>query len=143
LLRQNLQYLSSQVFQNFKKTTSKTRWFLTLENRRRSCAGGRLDGEPARCAPLSQEFDYALDRPPTVLFRHERGPIAQTNSGELLVYPGTILHMECLFLKRFGTPAWTARQGARAGLGQEARIFHKISSILCTRINSKILYENY
>jgi hypothetical protein len=78
--------------------------------------GGRLDGRPTICTPLSQEFDYALDRPPTILFRHERGPIAQTNSGELLVQPGTILHMECLFLKRFGTPTWSTRQGDSLGL---------------------------
>lgn len=39
------------------------------------------------------------------------GPIAQTNTGELVVYPGTILHMECLFLKKFGSPSWTTRRG--------------------------------
>ena len=39
------------------------------------------------------------------------GPISQTNSGELLVYPGAILHMECLFLKKFGSPSWSTREG--------------------------------
>ena len=31
--------------------------------------------------------------------RHEDGPIAQSNFGELLVFPGATLHMECLSLK--------------------------------------------
>ena len=43
-------------------------------------------------------------QPPTVLFRHTDGPIAQSTTGELIVFPGTTLHMECLFLKRAGTP---------------------------------------
>ena len=31
--------------------------------------------------------------------RHEDGPIAQSNSGEMIVFPGATLHMECLSLK--------------------------------------------
>ena len=31
--------------------------------------------------------------------RHEDGPIAQSNFGEMLVFPGATLHMECLSLK--------------------------------------------
>ena len=52
-------------------------------------------------------------QPPTILFRHRDGPIAQSNRGELVVAPGATLHMECLFLKRFGTPVWSAVRAAR------------------------------
>ena len=38
--------------------------------------------------------------------RHRNGKIAQTNDGRLLVIPGTIVHMECLFKRRHGTPEW-------------------------------------
>ena len=58
-------------------------------------------------------YDYKIDKPPTVLFRHKDGPIAQSNTGELVVHPGTTLHMEWLFLKRAGTPEWTTRRAAR------------------------------
>uniref|UniRef100_A0A1Y1L7X8 Sushi domain-containing protein n=2 Tax=Photinus pyralis TaxID=7054 RepID=A0A1Y1L7X8_PHOPY len=48
-----------------------------------------------------------MEKPPTILFRHELGPIAQSNEGKLIVYPGVILHMECLWIRRFGIPKWT------------------------------------
>ena len=55
----------------------------------------------------------AVEKPPTILFRHQLGPIAQTNDGKLLVYPGTILHMECLWIRRFGTPKWQVSHNYR------------------------------
>ena len=80
---------------------------------RRRCVGGHFDGRETRCVGLNQMYDYKIDQPPTVLFRHKGGPIAQSNTGELLVFPGTTLHMECLFLKRAGTPKWSVRRATR------------------------------
>ncbi|CAG0920180.1 unnamed protein product [Notodromas monacha] len=73
---------------------------------RRKCVKGEWVGKPPTCLGLSQEYDYALERPPTILFRHQLGPIAQSNDGKLIVYPGTILHLECLWLRKFGNPKW-------------------------------------
>ncbi|KAL4708940.1 hypothetical protein ACJJTC_014968, partial [Scirpophaga incertulas] len=72
----------------------------------RKCIGGSWDGVKPTCFGLNQENDYAMEKPPTILFRHSQGPIAQTNDGKLLVYPGTVLHMECLWMRRFGNPKW-------------------------------------
>ncbi|XP_047540229.1 uncharacterized protein LOC125073443 isoform X1 [Vanessa atalanta] len=72
----------------------------------RRCIGGSWDGVKPTCFGLNQENDYAMEKPPTILFRHSQGPIAQTNDGKLLVYPGTVLHMECLWMRRFGNPKW-------------------------------------
>ncbi|CAH2986746.1 unnamed protein product [Chilo suppressalis] len=72
----------------------------------RKCIGGSWDGAKPTCFGLNQENDYAMEKPPTILFRHSQGPIAQTNDGKLLVYPGTVLHMECLWMRRFGNPKW-------------------------------------
>jgi len=47
-----------------------------------------------------------VEKAPTILFRHQNGPIAQSNNGKLIVYPGTTLHMECLWMRRFGNPKW-------------------------------------
>ncbi|XP_037789464.1 locomotion-related protein Hikaru genki-like [Penaeus monodon] len=33
-------------------------------------------------------------------------PIAQTNDGRLLAYPGTQLYLECLWMRKYGTPRW-------------------------------------
>ena len=84
-----------------------------LGPQRRRCVGGHFDGRETRCVGLNQAYDYKLDKPPTILFRHNGGPIAQSNRGELIVFPGTTLHMECLFLKRFGTPTWSTHRTTR------------------------------
>ena len=72
----------------------------------RRCIGGSWDGEDPICVGLSQHHDYSTKKPPTILFRHEKGAIAQSNHGELVIVPGTTLHMECLFRRKYGTPTW-------------------------------------
>lgn len=47
-----------------------------------------------------------VEKAPTILFRHQNGPISQSNDGKLIVYPGTTVHMECLWMRRFGNPKW-------------------------------------
>lgn len=54
-----------------------------------------------------------MEKPPTILFRHRLGPIAQSNDGKLIVYPGVVLHMECLWIRRFGTPKWSVNHSYR------------------------------
>ena len=73
---------------------------------RRRCIGGKWDGLQPKCVGLNQHYDYSPDEPPTILFRHKNGQIAQSNDGKLIVEPGTTLHMECLYRRRNGTPSW-------------------------------------
>ncbi|KAG1697888.1 Protein lev-9 [Nymphon striatum] len=80
--------------------------FSMIGSVRRKCMNGEWDGIKPACFGLSQENDYALEKPPTILFRHQLGPIAQTNDGKLLVYPGTIVHLECLWIRKYGKPLW-------------------------------------
>ena len=96
---------------------------------RRRCVGGHFDGRETRCVGLNQMYDYKIDKPPTVLFRHKGGPIAQSNTGELLVFPGTTLHMECLFLKRAGTPEWSVRRATRDKYPQVSR--SHVTAVTC------------
>lgn len=56
--------------------------------------------------PIIKLTSTAVEKAPTILFRHQNGPIAQSNDGKLIVYPGTTLHMECLWMRRFGNPKW-------------------------------------
>ncbi|RXG57663.1 Protein lev-9 [Armadillidium vulgare] len=67
----------------------------------RKCKNGKWTGEEPACE---------VDKPPTILIRHYRGPIAQSNDGKLVVYPGTTLHLECLWVRRYGTPRWNVSQ---------------------------------
>lgn len=54
-----------------------------------------------------------MEKPPTILFRHQLGPIAQSNDGKLIVYPGTILHLECLWIRKYGTPKWEVSHSSK------------------------------
>jgi len=100
-----------------------------------SCKSGVLSGGIPTCEGLNQFYNYAKDLPPTVLFRHENGPIAQSNTGTLLVYPATTLHMECLFLKKNGLPRWihnnstkkTYPQGWAQGYNRNSGLEYRLS----------------
>ncbi|KAG8223294.1 hypothetical protein J437_LFUL001168 [Ladona fulva] len=45
--------------------------------------------------------------PPTVLYRVPSGSASAEPSGDLAVFPGSILHLECLFSRKLGNPEWT------------------------------------
>ncbi|OXA56007.1 sushi, von Willebrand factor type A, EGF and pentraxin domain-containing protein 1 isoform X2 [Folsomia candida] len=74
---------------------------------RRKCLSGQWMGITPRCEGLSQYQDYSLDKAPTILFRYSGGSIVQSTDGNLIVYPGTTLHMECLWIRKFGKPTWS------------------------------------
>lgn len=56
---------------------------------------------------------FTVEKPPTILIRHQNGPIAQSNDGKLIVYPGTTVHLECLWMRRFGNPKWNVSHDYR------------------------------
>lgn len=75
-------------------------------SRRRRCIGGELDGIEPTCEGLNQLHNYSDTVAPTILLRHQNGHIAQSNDGKLVVTPGTIVHMECLSIRKKGNPSW-------------------------------------
>ncbi|XP_022257368.1 protein lev-9-like, partial [Limulus polyphemus] len=87
--------------------------FSLIGSVRRFCVMGEWTGVKPSCYGLSQENNYALEDPPTILFRHHLGPIAQSNDGKLLVYPGTVLHLECLWIRKYGAPKWEVNHSYR------------------------------
>lgn len=102
-----------------------------------TCIHSEWNGIKPVCNGLNQENDYAsmylkkkittqwkvmrnntiysntVEKAPTILFRHHNGPIAQSNDGKLVVYPGTTVHMECLWMRRFGNPKWAVNHTFR------------------------------
>ncbi|XP_035774232.1 sushi, von Willebrand factor type A, EGF and pentraxin domain-containing protein 1-like [Anopheles albimanus] len=79
----------------------------------RTCVRSEWSGQKPSCFGLNQENDYAMEKPPTILIRHQNGPIAQSNDGKLIVYPGTTVHLECLWMRRFGNPKWNVSHDYR------------------------------
>ncbi|CAG7716179.1 unnamed protein product [Allacma fusca] len=75
-------------------------------NVNRKCVSGLWLGRSPKCVGNSQQNDYALDKPPTILFRYVNGSMIQSNDGKLVIYTGTTLHMECLWIRKYGTPKW-------------------------------------
>ncbi|CAH2056897.1 unnamed protein product, partial [Iphiclides podalirius] len=115
----------------------------------RKCIGGTWDGVKPTCFGLNQENDYAMEKPPTILFRHSQGPIAQTNDGKLLVYPGTVLHMECLWMRRFGNPKWNVthfvpdpdrkyQEGWTTDPGRDSQLEYRLSILGAVKEDSGI-----
>nr|CAI5864061.1 unnamed protein product [Callosobruchus analis] len=100
---------------------------------KRRCMGGDWDGIKPACEGLNQENDYSMEKAPTILFRHQDGPIAQSNDGKLIVYPGTILHMECLWMRRFGNPKWTISHDYR-----DSQLEYRLSIIHASKDDSGI-----
>ncbi|CAG9131211.1 unnamed protein product [Plutella xylostella] len=91
----------------------------------------------------------SVEKPPTILFRYSNGPIAQTNDGKLLVYPGTMLHMECLWMRRFGNPKWnythhypdserTYQEGWTTDPGRDSALEYRLSILNAEKADSGV-----
>ncbi|XP_008216309.1 locomotion-related protein Hikaru genki [Nasonia vitripennis] len=71
------------------------------------CRNGIWNGQLPTCIPTTSISNYTEDVPPTILFGLPAGSAAFEPSGALAVFPGSILHLECLFARRLGNPEWT------------------------------------
>ncbi|XP_065566642.1 sushi, von Willebrand factor type A, EGF and pentraxin domain-containing protein 1-like isoform X3 [Artemia franciscana] len=112
---------------------------------KRKCVNGEWTGTQARCLGLSQEHDYAMDKPPTILIRHSVAPVMQSNDGNLVVYPGSIVHLECLWLRKFGQPKWEVSHNYRkykgdwtTDVGRDPQIEFRLSIIHAQKDDSGI-----
>ncbi|XP_055918542.1 sushi, von Willebrand factor type A, EGF and pentraxin domain-containing protein 1-like, partial [Eupeodes corollae] len=121
--------------------------YAMVGNKERTCIHSEWTTNQPTCFGLNQENDYAMEKPPTILFRHQNGPIAQSNDGKLIVYPGTTLHMECLWMRRFGNPKWNVSNSFRtypegwvtdADEGRDSSLEYRLSIIEATEGDSGI-----
>ncbi|XP_071559767.1 locomotion-related protein Hikaru genki isoform X2 [Temnothorax nylanderi] len=71
------------------------------------CRDGAWDGKTPYCEPTTAISNYTEDVPPTIVFGLPAGSAAVDPTGALAVYPGSILHLECLFARNLGNPEWT------------------------------------
>ncbi|KXJ69876.1 hypothetical protein RP20_CCG025560 [Aedes albopictus] len=111
----------------------------------RTCVRSEWTGQKPSCFGLNQENDYAMEKPPTILIRHQNGPIAQSNDGKLIVYPGTTVHLECLWMRRFGNPKWNVShdyrkypEGWSSDEGRDPQLEYRISIMHAVKDDSGI-----
>ncbi|KAF7988566.1 hypothetical protein HCN44_001139 [Aphidius gifuensis] len=71
------------------------------------CQNGLWKGTTPSCTPTTSISNYTENVPPTILFGLPRGSAAIAPSGALAIFPGSILHLECLFSRHLGNPEWT------------------------------------
>ena len=56
---------------------------------------------------ISSYLSFTEDSPPRIRIHREGGYYTTGTSGELLVYPGAIIHIDCLYHRNLGNPEWT------------------------------------
>ena len=56
---------------------------------------------------ISSYLSFTEDSPPRIRIHREGGYYTTGPSGELLVYPGAIIHIDCLYHRNLGNPEWT------------------------------------
>ncbi|XP_017794228.1 PREDICTED: locomotion-related protein Hikaru genki [Habropoda laboriosa] len=71
------------------------------------CRDASWNGKLPSCSPTTAISNYTEDVPPTIVFGLPVGSAAIEPSGTLAVFPGSILHLECLFARKLGDPEWT------------------------------------
>lgn len=71
------------------------------------CRNGTWNGKQPSCVPTTDISNYTEDAPPTIVFGLPTGSAAVEPTGALSVFPGSILHLECLFARKLGNPEWT------------------------------------
>lgn len=52
-------------------------------------------------------FLFLEDSPPSILIKIPSGSASIEPGGELVVFPGSTVHFECVFSRRLGSPDWT------------------------------------
>ncbi|XP_073975451.1 locomotion-related protein hikaru genki isoform X2 [Rhodnius prolixus] len=72
-----------------------------------TCRNGDWSSRLPSCIPTTILTNYTDDSPPTILVRLPSGSASSEPTGVLAVFPGSILHLECLFSRRVGNPEWT------------------------------------
>ncbi|KAJ9584513.1 hypothetical protein L9F63_021123, partial [Diploptera punctata] len=71
------------------------------------CKNGAWSHRIPACIPTTMLTNFTEDSPPTVLIKIPSGSASVEPSGDLAVFPGSILHLECLFSRKLGNPEWT------------------------------------
>lgn len=71
------------------------------------CLNGIWSNKLPSCVPTTMLTNFTEDAPPTILIRIPSGSASVEPNGDLALYPGSTLHLECLFSRRLGAPDWT------------------------------------
>ncbi|XP_077302053.1 locomotion-related protein hikaru genki isoform X4 [Arctopsyche grandis] len=72
------------------------------------CANGEWTSKFPTCIPTSILTNFTEDAPPTILINVPMGSASVEPSGELSVYPDSTVHLDCIVVRRAGSPEWSS-----------------------------------
>ncbi|XP_019878837.2 locomotion-related protein Hikaru genki-like [Aethina tumida] len=79
-----------------------------LGNSTPKCENGVWSSRLPSCVRTTLFTNLTEDAPPpTILFKIPSGSSSIEPGGELAIYPGTTVHLECIFSRHLGSPDWT------------------------------------
>ncbi|XP_049961828.1 locomotion-related protein Hikaru genki-like [Schistocerca serialis cubense] len=78
-----------------------------LGNSSLRCQNGAWNPRLPACIPTTMLTNFTEYAPPTILVKTPAGAASMEPSGAVAVFPGTTLHLECLFSRKLGNPEWT------------------------------------
>ncbi|CAH0715962.1 unnamed protein product, partial [Brenthis ino] len=85
---------------------------LTGDNMLR-CENGEWSSKMPKCVPTSVITNYTDGAPPTIQYIAVAGSAIVELSGELYVYPGSTIWLDCLWPRSLGRPYWSWTQSYR------------------------------
>jgi len=72
-----------------------------------ACRNSMWTGHPPLCIDTSSVQDYSEKLPPRMEVNVRGSTHARGREGEIYISPGAILHIDCIFDRRRGTPQWS------------------------------------
>ncbi|KAM7305062.1 locomotion-related protein Hikaru genki-like [Ixodes scapularis] len=71
------------------------------------CLNGHWSAAMPTCLVTSQQSNFSVQVPPTILYTVEKGDHGVSETGELVVHPETNVYLYCLYQRFSGNPQWT------------------------------------
>ncbi|XP_072140928.1 locomotion-related protein Hikaru genki-like isoform X1 [Dermacentor andersoni] len=81
------------------------------------CLNGQWSAAMPSCLETSQQSNFSVQVPPTILYSVEKGDHGVSEEGELVVYSETNVYLYCLYQRFSGNPqwAWTSQRDYAKG----------------------------
>ncbi|GBO21606.1 Locomotion-related protein Hikaru genki [Araneus ventricosus] len=70
------------------------------------CDDGSWTSDLPYCVATTMHRNFSLEAPPTILYHVVSGDAGLAENGSIVVFPGTIINVDCLFQRHFGNPQW-------------------------------------
>ncbi|XP_042899938.1 locomotion-related protein Hikaru genki-like [Parasteatoda tepidariorum] len=70
------------------------------------CEDGTWTSDLPYCVATTLHRNFSIQAPPTILYHVVSGDAGLAEDGSVVVFPGTILNIDCIYQRQLGTPQW-------------------------------------